>query len=78
MITKEELNRLKAISKELRAMHEKNTAIRFLFCYHKGETSAIERIGSNVDMYNFISGFIESDDSAQKVVLSTLNGVFEQ
>ena len=68
IITQEELDRLKAISDELTEMHAKNKAIRFLFCYDKGETSAVSRIGTDNDLANFISGFVHSDDGAKQVV----------
>lgn len=68
VITQEELDELKSIAEKLQAMHEKNSAIRFLLCYDEGETSAVARTGTDNDMADFISGFVRSDDNAKQVV----------
>ena len=68
IITQEELDQLKGIIKQLEEMHEKNSAIRYLFMYDKGETSVVSRVGTNENMANFINGFIQSDEGAGAVV----------
>lgn len=71
-MTEEEEARIKAIVEELEAMHEKNKAIRYLFCYDRGDKSAVARIGTDRDMANFIGAFLRSDEDAQNVVMMAL------
>lgn len=72
MLTEEELERLKAIAEELHEMHNKNSDVRFLFCYDKGETSTVTRYGTDANMVNFIQAFLRSDGDAAKVVTLAL------
>lgn len=71
-MTEEEEARIKAIVEELQAMHEKNEAIRYLFCYDRGDKSAVARVGTDGDMANFITAFLRSDKDAPKVVTMSL------